>query len=269
MRIRCVLIAATLALGTACQAEDASLPEPTGRERQALTAFRHWLAHRTSARKNAMVEMRDSHGLVSKQETTGLLDFRARIGQITGTYTYRGVNGGVKTARVENIMAGNNEYVLNYPPTPGQRPWRVMDAMQWTYWTDYERALAYVHDEGRTTVQGRRAGRFTGLVDIVRKRTLPRPPKAGCRTSILAIDLYLDDATGTLLRYDERTLYGSSATTGSSPERQPADLTTYSDFGVPVPSPKLPAPATVEPRPDLRPGVGVTLTARADVRPDC
>ncbi|WP_106398782.1 hypothetical protein [Actinocorallia populi] len=140
--------------------------------------------------------------------------------------------------------------------------------MEWITWTSYERALTYVHDEGTTTVRGRPAGRFTGLVDMFRKQTIARMPDPHCPAATLVIDLYLDETTGTLLRYDLRPLH-TGPTTRVAAGLTSDTLITYTDFGVPVPAPVIPDPATVQPRFDPKPGTGITMSADTTVPPGC
>jgi major membrane immunogen (membrane-anchored lipoprotein) len=93
---------------TACGSADQPVPSGTARERHALAAFRSWLHDRTTARVTS--SSLTSTPASSRQEYSGVLDFRNRKGRLTGTYSFADISGETVTDPVDKIFRGGDDY---------------------------------------------------------------------------------------------------------------------------------------------------------------
>ena len=178
-----------------------------------------------------------------------MLDFRTRSGRFAGASTGVGTDGRTTKQPVDIILLGR----LQYTPGPalgsssGAKRWLATDNTQWNTWTDHEKDLTYVRDKGPALLGGTPTHRFEGLIDTLRKRTIfaMPEPKPGCFPSMLAIDLYIDDRTGRLVRYDRRMVYPKAKDEGSWKALTVANLDSFTDFGVSASPPAAPSPDRV------------------------
>lgn len=201
-----------------------------------------------------------------RSQYSGVLDFRSRQGEVTGSYNATGstIRGGTVTNRVHKIFSGGDLYDSIWPQEHSSFRWRKAGGNLWGVWSEDEKALTSVRDAGSTQLTTGPTRRFTGMVDVVKHRTIHRPPRPGCFSQVLVIDLYIDDRTGELVRYDHHMDSPATGEAKATPDTAGGmvfrELDSFTDFGVQAPKLTLPDPATIEPKIKVMAGPTATLT---------
>ncbi|MBO2449513.1 hypothetical protein J4573_20600 [Actinomadura barringtoniae] len=265
--VAAVAVLPVLMLVTADGGHGEYVPHAGPMERHALAAFRDWVDHRSTARLTSSTRMSGtfrSQPISSRQSSSGVLDFRTHSGRFTGTSTSVNTDGRPSTQPVDMILLGR----LQYTPAFSTGRWLATDNYQWNSWTGHEKVLTYVRDKGAVRLGGVPAHRFEGLVDTLRNRTLFAMPKPGCFSSVTAMDLYIDDRTGSLVRYDRRVLYPGPQNEGDWKALSVTGLDSFSDFGVQAPPPAMPPEDQVE-RPNDSNTVKGATTIRISTTSGC
>lgn len=279
-RISVLTLAALLAAGCGAGRVEDSRSSGTSQERRALLSFQAWLNNRTTVRQTT-TGTETIHKPPTRIIMTAVshLDFRHRQGEITTTTLQEAGNSQQRSqTHSQQIYWGADVYSSISPNAPSLLGPAVNPATHtlylwskstsvgpsvWDEWSADERALNRVHAVGPVPLTTGPAHRFTGRIDTTTHKTISTLPRPGCGNPILTIDLYIDDRTGQLIRYD-RGYESATARTAIGIDYRLTE--SFTEFGVQPPPLSLPTPSTIQPPVKVSKGGGVTFRATAVAR---